>query len=121
VGDQTSGNGSIAFSGVGINNAPLFTMSGTGNAVFTMPSTVTKLDITGTYSGIAVDFTVWVGSLTSACGVITDGSCRLLVNMLMGTAFGPTSYDSGTIQTGGGGIVSIENSVGVSWSMVEVR
>jgi hypothetical protein len=39
----------------------------------------------------------------------------------MGTLFGQTTYDSGTIQTGGGGTVSVENSVGVSWSMIEIR
>jgi hypothetical protein len=121
VSDATNGNGAINFSGTGINNNPLFTMSGTGNTVFTMPAYVQKLEVTATYTGKSSNFIVWIGNPGTSCSVTPDASCRLLINTLLGTLFGPTTYDSGTIQTGGGGQVSVSQSDGVSWAMTEVR
>jgi len=54
--------------------------------------------------------------------LILNVNCRLLVNVIIGTSSLASSatYDN-TVQTGGGGIVLISNSTGVSWSFTEVR
>ncbi len=121
TGDQTSGNNAINVSGFGINNLPLFTMSGVGNTVFTMPDSVQKLHVTASLATSGSNFIVWVGPASSACSVSSGSGCRLLVNTLIGPLFSAPTYDSGTIQTGGGGTVSVSNSDGVSWAMTEVR
>lgn len=82
--------------------------TGTGDAVFTMPADVARVHVVATYAGNASNFIVWIDST------------RLLVNELLGTGFGQTTYD-GTLLTGGGGVVSITKSSGVVWSFTEVR
>ncbi len=100
----------------------LFTISGTGNTVFTMPDSVTTVRIVGTFTSGSSNFIVWVGPAGSACSVSVGGNCRLLVNVIIGTSSlaSSTTYD-GVVQTGGGGTVSILNSADVSWSFTEVR
>jgi hypothetical protein len=79
--------------------------SGKGDDVFDMPTHVERVRIKGKYTGYSSNFIVWVG---------TD----LLVNELLGTGWGPTTYE-GTHLTSGG-VVQIEHSSGVSWWFEEV-
>lgn len=87
---------------------PPWSQSGIGDTVFNMPVDVARVHVVATYPGNASNFVVWINST------------RLLVNELLGTGFGQTTYD-GTLLTGGGGVVSITNSSGVTWSFTEVR
>ena len=82
--------------------------SSTGNNVFDKPLYVTRVRITGTFTGFTSNFVVWCGS------------SNLLVNELLGTAYGTTQYD-GTHSTRGCTEIRIEISTGVSWSITEVR
>jgi hypothetical protein len=83
-----------------------FSRSGVGDTVFDMPTYITRVHIIGTYTGYAQNFIVSIGG-------------ELLVNELMGTGFGQTRYD-GILLTRGG-VVSIESSSGVHWSITEQR
>jgi hypothetical protein len=109
TGDQTSGGAAINVSGVGINNAPLFTANGSGNTVFDMPTTVTRIHIVGTYTGNSSNFIVTIGG-------------HLVVNDIIGTSatFGSRTVSDGIYLTTGG-VVAITNSLGVVWSFAEVR
>jgi hypothetical protein len=88
---------------------PLWSNTGTGDMVFDMPADVARVHVTATYIGYSSNFVVWIG-----------GTRTLLVNELIGTGWGTTTYD-GVLLTGGGGVVSITNSSGVAWSFTEVR
>jgi hypothetical protein len=103
--DHTSGANTTAISGRG--QRELFHRSGTGDSVFDMPADVARVRIIGVYTGFSSNFIVRIGG-------------RLTVNELLGTGWSQTRYD-GTLLTGGGGVVSITNSSGVSWSFEEVR
>jgi hypothetical protein len=110
VGDQTSGNAGIAISGTGVNNTPIFSITGTGDTVFDMPLSVAKVHVVGTFNH------------SSCSNFIVKVAGRLLVNEIIGNCsigIGPT-YE-GTLLTGGGGQVAITNSSGVEWSFTEVR
>ncbi len=87
----------------------LWTRAGTGDMVFDMPSYVARVRVVGTYTGHSSNFIVWINKPRT-----------LLVNELLGTGWGKTTYD-GTLLTEGGGVVSIEGSSGVVWSFTEVR
>lgn len=105
--DVTSGPTSMNFTGTGtLNGIPIFTRSGTGNTVFDMPTYVARVRIRGTYTQFSSNFIIKIGG-------------SLIVNELLGTAWGPTTYD-GTHLTQGG-VVEITNSSGVAWSIEEVR
>lgn len=107
-GNQTSGTNTIPISGTGVfPPRPDFFRSGMGDTVFDMPIDVARVRIIGTYTGNSSNFVVRIGG-------------RLIVNELIGTGWGTTRYD-GTLLTGGGGVVAITNSSGVSWSIQEVR
>jgi hypothetical protein len=82
-----------------------WTKSGKGNMVFDMPTDVSRVKITGKYTGYSSNFIVWVGG-------------DLLVNELLGTGWGTTYYEGTHLTTGG--VVEIEDSNGVSWSFTEV-
>jgi len=84
----------------------VWTVSGQGDMVFDMPTYVSRVRIIGTYTGYSSNFIVYVGG-------------HLLVNELLGTGWGTTRYDGTLLTTGG--VVSITNSSGVSWSFTEVR
>ena len=84
----------------------VWTVSGQGDMVFDMPTYVSRVRIIGTYTGWGSNFIVWVGG-------------DLLVNVILGTGWGTTRYDGTLLTTGG--VVSITNSSGVSWSFTEVR
>ena len=84
----------------------IWSKSGKGDMVFDMPTYVSRVRIIGTYTGWGSNFIVWVGG-------------DLLVNVILGTGWGTTRYDGTLLTTGG--VVSITNSSGVSWSFTEVR
>ena len=106
-GDQTSGINTIAFSGAGtLEGLPIFTRSGEGDTVFDMPTHVRRVRIVGTFAGNSSNFIVHIGG-------------QHLVNELLGTFWGPTTYDGILATTGG--VVEITSSSGVSWSFTEVR
>jgi hypothetical protein len=105
TGDQTSGNAAINVSGTGINT-PIFTQSGTGDNVFTMPTTVARVRITGDYTRNSSNFVVYIAG-------------RLVVNELVGTSWGTTHFEGTYLTTGG--VTEIKLSSGVSWSFTEVR
>jgi predicted phage tail protein len=86
----------------------LFTMSGTGDAVFDMPTTVSRIHIVATSTGDCKNFQVSIGG-------------RLIANVIMGNCIigvGPR-YEA-TVSTIGG-VVDIVRSNGVAWSFTEVR
>lgn len=85
---------------------PLFVAGGIGDTVFDMPTYVSRVRITGTYTSFSSNFIVRIGG-------------RLIVNELVGTAWNQTNF-SGTYVTTGG-VVEIVSSSGVSWSFTEVR
>jgi hypothetical protein len=103
--DASSGTNTTPISGTGLRD--LFRKTGSGDSVFDMPADVARIHIVGTYTSNSSNFIVRI-------------SGRLIVNELLGTAWGQTRYD-GTLLTGGGGVVAITNSSGVSWSFEEVR
>lgn len=105
--DHTAGGNQINVSGIGVNNTPLFTRSGTGDTVFTIPSTVTQIHIHAEYRGSSQNFIVRIAS-------------RLVVNEIIGTFGGRSTTFDGTYLTSGG-VTEITNSSGVSWTFTEVR
>lgn len=107
-GNHTGGTNTLPFSATGVfPPRPDFFRSGVGDTVFDMPLDVVRVRIIGTYTSHSSNFVVRIGG-------------RLIVNELIGTGWGTTRYD-GTLLTGGGGVVSITNSSGVSWSIQEIR
>lgn len=85
---------------------PLFTRGGTGDTVFDMPTTVSRIRITGRYTANSSNFIVKIGG-------------RLIVNELLGTFWSMTTFDGTYLTTGG--VVEITNSSGVAWTFAEVR
>jgi hypothetical protein len=83
----------------------LWTVSGTGDNVFSMPTSVVRVHITGRYTGFTSNFIVFLNG-------------RLLVNELLGVGWGTLVYDG--VVLGGGGLVQIQYSNGVSWSLTQV-
>jgi Abnormal spindle-like microcephaly-assoc'd, ASPM-SPD-2-Hydin len=110
VGDQTGGGAAINVSGVGINNTPLFTASGIGDAVFDMPTTVARIRVQATPTTSCQNFIVRIGGRASIINVIL-GTCSVA---------DARSIDS-TYLTGGGGVVSITSSTGIQWTFTEIR
>lgn len=107
----SAGDADIYFNEGGLQGAKRMTvrspwsMSGSGDTVFDMPTYVSEVTISATYTHAASNFIVWIGD-------------ELVVNELMGYDFGETSF-TGTYETTGG-TVQIEDSYGVSWSFTEV-
>ena len=105
--DQTSGNNAINVSGTGYNPNPIYTKTGTGDNVFDIPSYVTRVKITGDYSGNSSNFIVYIAG-------------KLVVNELVGRGWGQTHFE-GTYLIAGGGVAQVQLSSGVSWTVTEVR
>jgi len=86
---------------------PLFTRSGTGNDTFTLPGTVTRMHISGRWSGTgSPTFTVRLAG-------------RAIVNENLRTT---TTYEGvHPAAANGGGIVDVLNSPNVAWTLTEVR
>jgi hypothetical protein len=119
--DFTSGTNTLPVNAVGtLDGVPLFSRSGFGNTVFNVPTYVTKLRITGTYFGFTSNFIVWGGPNNAACGSAIVSGCILLVNDLIGTAYGKT-VDDGTYLTNNQPQINIIDSSGVSWTITESR
>ena len=85
---------------------PLFIMSGIGNSVFDLATTVARVRIVGTFPGATSKFVVKIGILT-------------VVDETIGTSHVPPTSDG--IYVSSGGVVQITNSSGVVWSFTEVR
>lgn len=98
-------NGTNTLSFTLVTVAP-WTNSGSGNTVFDMPTYITRVRIQGRYTGSSSNFIVKIAA-------------RLIVNELLGTFWGPTTYDGTVLTTGG--VVEITNSSGVAWTMTEGR
>lgn len=104
--DKTSGDSGINWWGYGVDTSPLWTMSGTGDTVFDMPTKVRRVKIVGDYTSYSSNFIVKIAG-------------SLVVNELIGTGWGTTHFE-GTYLTSGG-TVQITNSSGVRWTFTEVR
>jgi hypothetical protein len=91
---------------------PIFTQSGVGDNVFTMPSYVTRVRVDATYPGSCQNFIVHVSTQTLS-----------LINIIIGTCSvaDTRSPFSGTYAINNGGTVQITNSTGVSWKFTELR
>lgn len=89
-------------------NFPLYVQSGVGNNAFNLPAQVRRLRIQGRYSGFSSNFIVWCGS-------------QLVVNELLGTGWGPTTYDGTHQLQTAGCLLEFRSSTGVSWTLTEVR
>lgn len=108
LGTFINGTNTLAFSLAPVPPpAPLWTASGAGNDVLDKPRTVTRVRITGRYTANSSNFIVWCNT-------------QLVVNELLGTAWGRTTYE-GTHATPSCTQVRIENSTGVAWTFTEVR
>ncbi len=89
----------------GLTVRNIWSMSGTGDNVFDMPTYVSRVKITATYTHNSSNFIVYIAG-------------KLVVNELLGTYWDQT-YFEGTYVTSGG-TVEIKYSSGVSWSFTEV-
>ena len=97
---------------VGAPPVPLFTISGIGNTTFTIPSSVARIRITGSYSGSpsCQNFIVYIGA-----------------NVAMNEILGTCSYNTAgpmvdrITSAFGGGSTTIVGSFGVAWTFTEVR
>jgi len=76
------------------------------HTVFELPTSVSRVKVTGARSGYSSDFIVKIGG-------------SLVVNELLGTGWSRT-YVEGTYLTSGG-VVQITSSTGVCWSFAQVR
>jgi hypothetical protein len=103
--DSTTGTNTIDWSGTGANTATPWTNTGTGDAVFTMPMGVSRVKITGDYTGYGMSFTVDIAGVR-------------VVDQLLGKWY--LSHFEETYATTGG-VVEITNAPNVLWSFTEVR
>ncbi len=108
----SAGTATISCTEGGMSGTKLITVrsiwskSGVGADVFDMPTYVSRVKITGEYTGYVENFVVWIGS-------------DLVVNEILGTASGYSTTYSGTFLTSGG-VVEVKYSNGLSWSFTEV-
>jgi hypothetical protein len=108
-GNQTSGTNTMAITAAGVfPPRPNFSRSGVGDTVFDMPLDVARIRVVGTYNGSSQNFIMRIGG-------------RLIVNEIIGTCCGNVPRYEGTLLTGGGGLVEIRSSSGVSWLIEEIR
>jgi hypothetical protein len=85
---------------------PLFARAGSGDTVFDMPTSVSRMRIVADYTGFSSNFIVRIGG-------------RLVVNELLGRGWPSTHFDGTYVVTGG--TTEITNSSGVTWTFIEVR
>lgn len=92
--------------------AQVFTASGTGDNVFTIPTYVTRVRVDATYVGNCQNFIVRISS-----------SVTSLINIIIGTCSvaDTRSPFSGTYAINSGGTVTITSSTGVNWTFTELR
>ena len=84
----------------------LFANSGTGDAVFNLPTGVTRIRIKGSFVGVNSNFIVRI-------------SGQLVVNQILDASKGTSDFE-GTYLIDGGGVVEITNSNGVAWNFAAV-
>lgn len=103
-----AGSGGSAISG-GTSGGltQVFSMSGTGDSVFKLPATVTRVQIQASYNGVSQNFIVKIGG-------------SLVVNEIVGSSRTPAAF-AGTFLVAGGSVVEITNSTGVNWQVTEVK
>lgn len=123
----TAGNGNLSATaagyeesrtGVNINgtNTANFTLrtvtpwsrSGSGDDVWSKPSYVTRVTVTGSFSGFSSNFIMYCGT-------------SLLVNELLGTGWSTTSYRGTLTVSSTCTEMSTRSSNGVSWTVTEAR
>ena len=104
--DHTAGNNQVSFSGRGVRTGPLWELAGSGNTVFDMPTSISRVRVVGVCRGKSSNLVVWIGG-------------RLVVNELVGRSWNQERYEGVHLTTGG--VVEIRNSSGVDWSLTEVR
>jgi hypothetical protein len=103
-----SGSGTTTTVNVSLLPSAIWTRSGKGNAVFDMPTYVSRVRITGTTSSSCQNFAVRVAG-------------RLLVNVILGTCSIADSRNyTGTHLTTGGTVETVI-STGIAWTFTEVR
>lgn len=105
VGVTVTSNTSTSLS---LRPIPPFSHSGTGDTVFDMPTSVSRVRVIGTYGGFCQNFIVRV-----------RGS--VLVNEILGSCSSASGRTYDAIRLTTGGVVEIVSSSGVQWSFTEVR
>lgn len=90
----------------------VWTQSGTGDNVFTVPNYVTKVRIDATYPGSCQNFIVHLSTQIASLVNIIIGSCSVADTK---------SPFSGTYAIAGGGQIQITSSTGINWTFTEVR
>ena len=83
-----------------------FSKTGTGDTVFDLPSSVTRIQIQATYNGNSSNFIVHIAG-------------NLIVNELLGSSYKSVNSD-GTYLLIGGGTVEVTNSSGVLWTFTAI-
>lgn len=103
--DHTSGINTINMSAAGtFTGVPLWTMSGSGNTVFTMPTYIRRVRIQGTWNRTSTsNFIVRIGGSTVLNEILRDS----------------ITYDGIHLTTGG--VVEITLSGQIAWAFTEVR
>jgi hypothetical protein len=88
----------------------LFTQSGVGDNVFTIPGYVTRVRVDGSFQGSCQNF-------------IVNANNRLLINVIIGTCSvaDTKSPFTGTYAISGATSVAITGSTGIAWTFTEVR
>lgn len=88
----------------------LFTQTGVGDNVFTIPAYVTRVRVDGSFQGSCQNF-------------IVNANNRLLINVIIGTCSvaDTRSPFSGTYAISGATSIAITNSTGIAWTFTEVR
>ena len=89
---------------------PFWTATGVGDSVFDMPTYVQRVRVQGTPGSSCQNFIVRIGGRSSIINVIL-GTCSVA---------DARTLDS-TYLTGGGGVVSITSSSGVSWTFTQTQ
>lgn len=103
---QVCGGGSSASAPVSGAVAGLFSQSGTGDGVVTLPANVTRVRIQADFAGVAQNFVVKVAGAS-------------VVNEIVGTSRNPAGF-AGTILVPAGSVVAISGT-DVTWQITEVR
>jgi hypothetical protein len=98
---------SVQPSSPGTPGTDVFQQKGTGDNSFTLPTTVTRVRIQASTGASAANFIVNIAG-------------QPVVNQLLGTSTGSTSFD-GSYLVPGGSTVEISNSAGVTWTVTELR
>jgi hypothetical protein len=109
--DATGGTNTIQVIASGtLDGVPIFSQSGTGDNVFTIPSYVTRLSVVGNYNGWCQNF-------------IAHANGSSLINVIIGTCSvaDTRSPFRGTYTVPAAARIDIVSSTGVGWTFAEVR